>query len=186
MPLGIIKHKEDYLSAALESSGVADFIYGKQHPKFSIEQLLTLCFYPQPTLAFRSAWILESWAEHFPEKFAPFIPQFLSGIATQQNRSCQRHYTKILMFITHPKAPECYKKTLTEDNRDLIIYWMFEWMSDRSTPVAISTNCMDILFALSAQVPEVREELKHQIELLLELNPTPSILSRSKKWLSKL
>lgn len=186
MSLAIIQHKENYLSAALESSGVADFVYEDRRPKFTIEQLLELGFHPQPTIAFRASWILESWAEHIPETFSPYITQFLSGIAKQKNKSCQRHYTKILMFITHPKAPQCYKETLTEENRELIIYWMFEWLADRTTPVAVSTNCMDILYALSAEVPEVREELKHQIELLLVLNPTPAVLSRSKKWLAKL
>jgi len=157
-----------------------------QDPDISAEGLLALCYDPpRPQIAFRSAWILEYMAVHDERRFLMLLPQFLAGLPHQENRSCQRHFTKILMRITDPKAPDPYREFMFRANKDELVEVVFGWLIDPDTPVAVQVNCLDILLNLCSHADWIAEELETQTRHLLRRG-SAAMQSRGKRVLAQL
>ncbi len=145
-----------------------------------------VCFHSgNDSIAFYAAYVLEYVATHHPERFIPVFNPFISRLPQQKNFSCQRHFTKILMVITHPNAPELYKEPYSRIDREPLVETIFGWLIDPRTPVAVQANCMDILLHMSREFGWITEELKHQIEYLMR-DGSAALQSRGKKILDKL
>ncbi|WP_374163652.1 hypothetical protein [Arcticibacter sp. MXS-1] len=146
---------------------------------YSIEDLLATCFHEETEIAFRAAWILEQVQQVSPERFLPILLHFTDAYPRQQNHSCQRHFTKILMDLLKKRAfPPGFDYTP-------LIEATFEWLAHPEVPVAVKANCMSVLFSLRRQDDWIEEELRAQIEFLMR-DGLPSIQSRGKKILSML
>ncbi len=137
------------------------------------------------SIAFRAAWMLEYIAARYPERFIPVFGDFMIRLPNQRNPSCQRHFTKILMDITHPEAPKPYKDAYSMIDREQVVETVFGWLVDPQTPVAVQANCLDILFNMSSEFGWIAEELEHQVEFLLR-NGSAAMQSRGKKILARL
>lgn len=137
------------------------------------------------TSAFYAAYVLEQVATRYPERFVPVFDTFVLRLPELCNFSCQRHFTKILMLITHPKAPAVYRAAYGYIDREQLVETVFGWLIDPDTPVAVQANCMDVLLNMSDEFEWVRDELKQQIEFLLR-DGSPAIQSRGKNVLQKL
>ncbi len=137
------------------------------------------------SIAFRAAWVLEYIAAHYPERFIPVFADFLSMLPSQRNRSCQRHFTKILMIITDPKAPENYRDAYLCADRERLAETVFGWLIDPHTPVAVQVNCLDVLYNLISEFDWIKDELKQQTEFLLR-DGSAAMQSRGKRILVKL
>lgn len=145
-----------------------------------------LCYdQPDASIAFRAAWVLEYIAAHYPQRFMPVFTDFLSRLPAQGNPSCQRHFTKILMMITHPKAPDRYRDTYLCADREHVVETVFGWLIDPQTPVAVQVNCMDILFNMIREFAWITDELKQQTEFFLR-DGSAAMQSRGRKILAKL
>lgn len=139
---------------------------------------------PSP-VAFRAAWILENVEAFYPECFILHCPKFIELYPLQQNNSCKRHYTKIMMNITGPRRCKLYATLLKENNVDDIVEATFTWLTDPKTPVAVQVNCMDVLFSLKHRYNWIADELKSSTEFLLK-NGSAATQSRGKRILKKL
>jgi len=137
------------------------------------------------SIAFRAAWVLEYIAAYHPRRFVPVLLDFLSILPNQENLSCQRHFTKILMAITSPQAPKAYQETYRLADHERLVETIFEWLIRPQTPVAVQVNCMDILFNMSTEFEWITEELKSQVEFLMR-DGSAAMQSRGKKVLGKL
>src|SRR5690606_4574082 len=84
----------------LTKSKVREFASMASVGEVDINELLDLCFDQDTAIAFRASWILEHVVVHFPDQFIPLFFIFISRLSDQSNRSCQRHFSKILMHIT--------------------------------------------------------------------------------------
>ncbi len=174
------------LSLTLTKAKVQELADLAGKAEFSVHDLLQLCFLKEkPALAFRSAWVLEHVAAQYPELFLPCFPEFIKRLPEQDNLSCQRHFTKILMLFTGPKAlPQYNVAWAAVPDHEAVVEVVFEWLINPATPVAVRVNCLDILLHLSDEFPWVREELQAQTEFFLK-NGSPAMLSRGRKILSK-
>jgi len=150
-----------------------------------VETLHRLSFDLDKAKAFRAAWVLESIAAHYPQWFTPYANTFLATLKTQKNPSCQRHFTKILMFMTARNASVLYRQALADADRERIVETVFEWLIHPDTPVAVAVNCLDILVYFIKEFDWISEELEHQI--LMRINQgSPAMDSRGKRILKKL
>ena len=157
-----------------------------ENKKLPLAALHELCYKTgRSPVAFRAAWILEHVAVHHPEKFIVVFDAFIRRLAKQRNFSCQRHFTKILMIITSPGAPQDYRLAYARADREQLLTVVFEWLVAPETPVAVQANCMEVLFNMSGEFEWLRDELKLQIEFLLR-NGSAAIQSRGKKVLDGL
>lgn len=154
-----------------------------------IGMLHELCYdQKNRSIAFRAAWILEFVAYVYPERFLAVMEDFLTRLPQQNNPSCQRHFTKILMLLTDPKALPIYQAAFAQANKENIVEVAFEWIIKTDTPVAVKANCMDILYNLYNMCREydwIADDLRNQVEFLMR-DGSPALQSRGKKMLAKL
>lgn len=177
---------EQFLSATLLQSKVADLVLLGGKSPLSIQEIFELSFHSDQVLGFRAGWLLEAIAEFDAERFTPILPQLLSSLAVQKNLSCQRHFSKILLIMIHPKAPSSYRAALQSVDREPIVETLFSWLIDPQTPVAVLANCMDVLYYFSKEFDWIQKELSLQIEFLMEQRNSPALFSRGKRVLKKL
>ena len=172
------------LSATLGKTDVKELaaLYAINEP--DISPLFELTFYPQREVAFRAAWTLELIVLNYPECFRPLLKEFLDRYPDQNNQSCQRHFTRIMMCLTDSKGSAA-GRLFSDENTESIIGKTFEWLIDPNTPVAVQANCIDVLFNLRGMLPWIAEELRSQIVFLLH-NGSPALQSRGKAVLKKL
>ncbi|MGK6352410.1 hypothetical protein [Parapedobacter sp. DT-150] len=137
------------------------------------------------SLAFRAAWVLEYVVAHHPDQFLPIFDDFITRLPEQENPSCQRHFTKILMYITDPKTAGAYRDAWEKVDRPCVVETVFGWLIDAETPVAVQVNCMDILFNMSREFDWITEELEQQIRFLMR-GGSAAVQSRGRKLLNKL
>jgi hypothetical protein len=150
----------------------------------SVSDLLDLTFYTQPEVAFRAAWISECVVLNYPERFELLVPEFLERYIDQRNRSCQRHFTKIMMCITDPKRSAVLHMP-PQHNVDPIIEKTFEWLIDEKAPVALRVNCMEVLFNLRDRSSWIADELRSEITFFLH-GGSAAVQSSGKAILKKL
>lgn len=177
---------EQFLSATLLQSKVADLVLQGAKSPLCIREIFELSYHQDQVLGFRAGWLLEAIAEFDAERFTPILPEFLSSLAAQKNLSCQRHYSKILLMMIHPKAPPSYHAALQTADRESIVETLFSWFIDPRTPVAVLANCMDVLYYFSKEFDWIQKELSLQIEFLMDQRNAPALFSRGKRVLKKL
>ncbi|WP_051959885.1 hypothetical protein [Sphingobacterium sp. ML3W] len=177
----ITKQKLEIFSAIYTQYQVADFSLNILRG-LSLSDLLILSTYQEDKqLAFRSAWMFETIVLKEKSLLDRDLSQLLiKNIRALENWSCARCLSKVLLYLTSKKA----KYTLlTKEENETIIEVSFNWLIDPTCPIAVLTNCMDILNQMSENHTWVKEELYAQVEYQLRINPTPAIKSRSLKIL---
>ncbi|UIR57588.1 hypothetical protein LZQ00_07145 [Sphingobacterium sp. SRCM116780] len=177
----ITKQKLQIFSAIYTQYQVADFSLDILQG-LSIADLLALSTYQEDKqLAFRSAWMFETIVLKDKSLLSVAIYRALiKNLSGLNNWSCARSYSKVLLYITSSKANHI---ELKDEESEVIIEVCFNWLTDPNCPIAVLTNCMDILNQMSVQFPWLKEEVHTQIDYLLRINPTPAIRSRALKIL---
>lgn len=179
-------HLFDSLAAMKVNIKVPNLVALAQDKTLSVETLHDICYdRKHGTIAFRAAWVLEYIATHHPERFMPVFGTFMSRLPEQQNHSCQRHFTKILMHVTRPDAPALYQEARGTINGEQVVDTIFSWLIASRTPVAVQVNCMDILFNMRNEFEWIAEELAQQTAFLMK-DGSAALQSRGKKILAKL
>ena len=172
------------LSSTLSKPNVLQLAAYAGEAKLPVSDLLGISFRKDaPTIAFRASWVLEHAALSYPDCFLPYFPEFVQRLQEQQNPSCQRCFTKILMHFSSPKAPVACREALASiADQESIVEVIFDWLIKPQTPVAVRVNCLDILLNFSHTFPWIKEELQAQTEFYLQ-DGSPAMLARGKKIL---
>lgn len=146
--------------------------------------LIEFSLQPLNEPAFRSSWVLEQMLYFREESFLISFEDFLSGYFQQRNKSCQRHFTKIMLTLTESKSNPI-QFALIDKNQDQIIETTFDWFINPDTPVAVKVNCMDILLHFSDKQAWIADELRSQVQFLIK-DGSAAVQSRGKRILKKL
>jgi len=152
---------------------------------FALRDLIDLTFCPNKDISFRAAWILENVFLQNPARYEAELEYLLSRIKEVKHASCQRHYAKILMHITSPKALPAIKNELEAIDLEPVVEQCFDWMIDAKVKIAVKAFAADALFNMSNRYPWIKEELTNQIRFLMR-NGSAAIQSRGRKLLAAL
>lgn len=153
--------------------------------QFALRDLIDITFYPDKNLAFRAAWILENVFLTDPLRYEPDLEYLVSRIKEVKHESCKRHYAKIMMHITNPKAIPVIKNKLQQIGLEPTVEQCFDWMIDPKVKIAVKVFASETLFNLCFRYPWIKEELADQIQFLMH-NGTAAIQSRGRKLLDLL
>jgi hypothetical protein len=134
----------------------------------TVKEVIDLTFHQNEQVGFRAAWILENLYTSNPDRFLTALDYFLSRFAEQQNRSAQRHFTKLLALITHKKAPVAFKNFIPSYNTDELVEAVFALLIDEKTPVAVKSHCLNILANLVPKHSWIKEELIQTMDYLTD------------------
>lgn len=155
----------------------------KQH--FSLRDLIDITFSQDKNVAFRAAWVLENLFLQKPHSYLTDLDYLLSRIKDVTNPSCKRHYAKIAMHLTSPKAPESIQQKLAEIDLEPVVEQLFDWMINPKVLIAVKVFAAQALFNLRNRYTWLTEELANQIQFLMR-NGSAAIQSRGRKLLSQL
>lgn len=147
----------------------------------STKYLIEFSFHSEQEIAFRSAWVLEYCMMLYPKVMTDHLDYFIEAYPKQNNLSCKRHFTKLMMSLSEPGS----HKLLHKCDLNPVIEATFEWLINPGTPVAVQVNCLDILFNLRSYGDWIESELKAQIEFMLK-DGTAAMQSRGKRVLKQL
>lgn len=134
------------------------------------------CFLSQEyRIAQRAAWSVSCAALQQPEMIKPFIKDLVACLQlTDLHPALIRNALRILEEIEIP-----------EKFQGEVMHACFGFIENPATPVATKAYSLTILFNLSRQYPEMRQELKLMIEENFD-NETAAFKSRGKKILKRL
>jgi hypothetical protein len=170
------------ITATIGKAKVVELIKILREQKFDLNDLIDLTFYPDKSIAFRSAWLLENVFLINPETYLDHLDYLLKRFSDVSNPSCQRHYAKIMMHITAPNAPVAIKEQLQQTDMGSIIENLFDWMIDPKVKIAVKVFSGEALLNLRGRYTWITEELQNTVHFLMK-NGTAAIQSRGKKIL---
>jgi hypothetical protein len=156
-----------------------------QKQQFALRDLIDITFHPDKNIAFRAAWILENLFLQKPESYLDDMDYLIGRIPDVKNESCKRHYAKIAMHITNPKAPLPVRERLKEIDLEPVVEQLFDWMIEPKVRIAVKVFSAQALFNLRERYPLIKEELTEQIQFLMRKG-TAAIQSRGRKLLAGL
>lgn len=122
----------------------------------------------------RAAWALDLVCETRPGWSQPYASRLINSLPALTHDGMKRHSLHMLSRIEIP-----------EENMAGLINICFEWLLSPSEAVAAKVYCMDLLYRLSQQFPEIKHELIDSIEYGLG-DGTPGYKNLGRKLLVKL
>jgi len=154
-----------------------------QKEQFSLRDLVDITFSDDRDIAFRAAWLLENLFLQKPGNYIDELEYLISRINDVKHASCKRHYAKILMHITAPKAPEDVRQRLENIDLEPVVEQLFDWLIDPKVLVAVKVFAAEALFNVRVRYPWIQDELKDQIHFMMR-DGTAAIQSRGRKLLA--
>jgi len=173
------------ISATLTKTKVVKLSAIIKNQQFALKDLIDITFQPDKNVAFRAAWILENLFLQKPESYIENLEYLISRVKDVDNPSCKRHYAKILMHITSPKAPSIIKQKLAVIDLEPVVEKLFDWLIDPKVLIAVKVFAAEALFNFRDRYPWISEELANQIRFLMR-DGTAAIQSRGRKLLARL
>ena len=135
---------------------------------FSIEELIDLTLHENEQMGFRASWILENIYSNDNECFIPYSIYFLDRFSFQKNLSAMRHYAKVLAFMTSKKASPEFRQIIINYHTDLIVETVFNWVIDEKVPVAVKSQCLNVLGNLYIKHDWIKDELLQTMDFLID------------------
>jgi len=153
--------------------------------QFDLLDLIGITHHKEEAIAFRAAWILENLYLQQPEGYESHLADILNAMSTIKWPSVKRHYAKIVMHATSPKAPKSIKHKLAIIDMEPIIEQLFDWIIDTEVKIAVKVSSAEALYNLRQQHDWIKDELRNQLEFLMR-NGSPAIQTRGRKLLKGL
>ncbi|MCQ6956707.1 hypothetical protein [Mucilaginibacter aquariorum] len=150
---------------------------------FDLNRLIDITFHPDTQVGFRAAWLLDTTILAEPERYINNLEYFVQRMGNVTNASCKRHYTRIMMNLTMPDAPEGIRSRLAAIDMEVVVEQCFDWLIDPKVKIAVKVFAADTLFNLCDQYDWIKEELANQVLFMLR-DGGPAIQSRGKKLLA--
>jgi len=173
------------INATLVKAKVVKLTNILEKQQFALRDLIDITFYPDKNIAFRAAWILENLFLKKPGRYPDDMEYLLGRIKEVKNESCKRHYAKIAMHITNPRASLTIQQKLSGIDLEPVIEQLFDWLIDPKVLIAVKVFAAQALFHVRNRYPWITEELKNQIQFLMR-DGTAAIQSRGRRLLSQL
>jgi hypothetical protein len=173
------------LSATMGKTKVNKLVVMLKERNFALRDLIDTTFNADKIIAFRAAWLLENIFLTDPAFYLTDLDYLLKRFKEVTYPSCQRHYAKIMMHITSPKASAQIKEKIESTDMEPVIEKCFDWLIDPKVLIAVKVHAAEALFNLRNRYPWIAEELANQLQFLMR-NGTAAIQARGKKLLGKL
>lgn len=139
-------------------------------------QLMQLFLHDDYRVVQRAAWVINLVAEKHPALITPHLPAMIRRLeATGIPVAVKRNVLRLLQFLPVP-----------EQEQGTVMNICFELLADVQETVAVRCFAMTILANMSADYPEIRNEISLIIEDQLENSPTAGFRARAKKVLKKI
>jgi len=156
-----------------------------QEDDFKLRDLIAITLDTNKDIAFRASWLLENLFLQRPDSYINELGFLLSVIPEVKHAGPQRHYAKIVMYITDPSAPAIIKSEVEQLDMEPVIEQLFDWMINPKIKVAVKAFSAEALFDLKDRYPWVKDELAQQLRFLMR-DGSAAIQAKGRNLLKKL
>ncbi len=101
----------------------------------------------------RAGWVLSHAIQKRPELILPYLDEMLKMAHLLKSDGEKRNLVKVLSLVT-------ISPNLQGEAMDLC----FRWLNETGESIAVRAYCMDVLYNLSIDIPEIKGELAAIIE----------------------
>ena len=119
------------------------------------KEMVGLCLSEEMPYAPRAARVVSICSLECPELFVPLRNKFISALKHLKNEGVIRSLLKIYVEIP---------LKLSEKEKSILLNLCFDYLVSETMHVAIKVYSMDILFRLSAELPDIGFELYNILE----------------------
>jgi hypothetical protein len=120
----------------------------------SVLELMLTASHP---VNWRAAWVVDHVHRLQPKMLNAQVPLFIEKLTQVKSYGVLRHIVKILSL-----API----TLISDGR--LVDFCFQQLQSAQTPIAVKAHCMQLIYNLTSEYPELTHEFKVILEVILE------------------
>jgi hypothetical protein len=173
------------LTASMGKTTVVELSKTLKKQNFAFCDVIDLTFHPDKQVAFRAAWLMDTMYFDDPLFYLNDIDYLLLQIPNITYPASKRHYSRITLNLTSPKAPKAIQDKLASIDMEPVVEHFFDWMIDPKVKVAVKVFVAEVLFNLRGKYPWINEELAGQLQYLMR-NGTAAIQSTGQKLLSGL
>jgi hypothetical protein len=122
----------------------------------------------------KAAWIIDTASENKPEWVLPFLKALVIKLPDLNHDGLKRHGLRMISRLPFPNGTEGELMEIT-----------FNWLISSTESVAVKMYCMQILYRLSANEPDILQELYDTIEFQLA-DGTPGFRSIGRKLMNQI
>lgn len=151
---------------------VADTIF--QRPEL-FGELMNIYLHGNDPANRRAAWVADTVSEKQPELISPYLDQIAHALPAFSHDGLKRHALRMLARSPLPK----------EEFLGSVINICFEWLTSALVPAAPKVYCMELLYRISENEPDLKKELADSIEWRMH-EETPGVRHRGTIILKKL
>jgi len=150
---------------------VAAYVGGDRE-KF--DELMQIFFSDEKDMVKRAAWVMSHCADKYPYLIVPYIGEFVPLLKAEHPVWVRRNVARVLQFVN---IPEAYQGEVVNNCFDILL--------NPKDALAVQAFSMKILYNITLEQPELKEELIIVIEDMLP-HGSPGIKSRGKKTIKAL
>lgn len=143
------------------------------HPT-ELSTLYHIIWNSKAEIQWRASWVLEQIFLTNPHLVNPYLEDMISRFETIKSNGVKRHISKILSL-----------SQITDKVNGHFINTCFDWLISELIPVAVKVHCMQILFNVTIEYPDLKHELKTVLETQIP-NNSVGFKSRAKKLIKTL
>jgi len=140
----------------------------------SLDELYNLIFTGKGKTKWRAAWVFEHVFLAQPDMINPYIPELIKRFPDIKDDGVRRHFAKILSLSDI--------NAMADGN---LIDTCFSQLMSETIPVAVKTQCMQILFNITREYPDLKRELIMVLEEQMP-NNSAGFKSRANKLIKAL
>ncbi len=140
------------------------------------DELWTIALSEELPINWRAAWAIKGIWEESPELVSPHLSNMRRALANIKQDGVKREFLKM---ISENPLPD------DEEELGILLKYCFDWLASPMEPIAVRAHSMEILFQISAQIPEIIPELKTTIEVAMQ-EGSAGMVSRGRKILKAL
>lgn len=137
-------------------------------------KVFDLIFSDDQKVAWRSAWIIDSASEEFPDLISDYLSKIIVHFSQTQNSSLKRILTRMLSRYKIP-----------EEFLGLVVDRCYKLLSPLE-PVAVRVNAMIVLYNIARQEPDLKPELATVLSGIIEEGGSAGLMNKAEKIMKKL
>ena len=150
---------------------VAAYIGGDRE-KF--DELMQIFFSDEKKMVNRAAWVMSHAVDKYPHLIVPYIGEFIPMLKSHKLVAVRRNIARVLQYVNIP-----------EEYQGELVNICFDILLNPKDALAVQAFSMTILYNITLEQPELKDELILVIEDMLP-NGSPGIKSRGKKTIKAL
>lgn len=140
-----------------------------------IEPLLEISFTGTEPWSQRASRVISICCCRFPEMLKPHVSRIIPNLSKLKSEGPLRNFLKIFSSVP---------LNLSNRNKSILLNLCFDYLAGNYS-IAVKAYSMEVLYQLSTEIPEIRNELYHLIETQMP-DFSVGLKSRGRRILKKL